>query len=147
MGEYARKLQARAAGKKQQAAAAPKQMSNADFLRKRRMFCVIKGKAHVAELGDSRYHRQWMDELVGGGLDDRTYNQSPRGFYLAPEMVWYRGAMQPVSTGTIRESLADLTADMALPSDTEVYTGARSGPDDVFTGAHLIGTIQDLLVD
>jgi hypothetical protein len=143
MGEYSRKLRARAAGK--QAAAAPKEMSAREFYRQRRMFCVIDGEAHVAELGDSRYHRQWMDGLVDGGLDDRTYNQSPRGFYLAPKIVWYRGAMEPVSMRTISESLADIVSKMALPLETEVYSGARIGPDDVLKGAHLIGTVQNFL--
>lgn len=151
MGEYARKLRARTLGRNPEPVATkvantPKEMTNREFHQQRRMFCVINGVAHVAEVGDSRYHRQWMDGLVEGGvLDDRTYNLSPRGFYLAPEMVWYRGPMQPVGMRSITESIGDLSLMMELPPETEVYSGARSGPDDVFKGLNMVGTVQDLL--
>jgi hypothetical protein len=148
MGEYARKLRARTLGNTQAptaAADAPKQMTNSEFLHQRQMFCVIDGIPYVAAPNDSRYHREWMNELVDGGhIDDRTYNQSPRGFYLAPDMVWYRGPMQPVGMRDITEKIAVLTLMMALPQETMVYSGARSGHDDVLKGVNMIGTIQDI---
>lgn len=150
MGEYGRRLQARLSGKgpalqASRVAAEPPRMSSKEFQRERRMFCVIDGKAYVADQTDSRYHREWMDGLVEGGMDDRTYKLSPRGYYLAPDMVWYRGPFQMVSMRTICEHLSELVDLMQLPLDTKVYSGARIGHDDVLSGEAMMGTIEDML--
>lgn len=148
MGEYGRRLRARMAGKDAAAgprAAEPPRMTGREFQRLRRMFCVIEGKAHVADADDARYHREWMDGLVDGGISEFSYERSPRGYYLAPDMVWYRGPFSPVGMRAIREHLVDLVERMALPHDTKVYSGARPGHDDVLKGEALVGTVADLL--
>lgn len=149
MGEYARKLRARLAGKDVanggHRVAEPSPMTNREFQRKRRMFCVVDGKAFAADPEDTRYHREWMDDLVAGGIDERAYARAPRGYHLAPDMVWYRGPFSPVGMRDIRDHLRDLVELMDLPPETKVYSGARPGHDDVLKGEALVGTIQDLL--
>lgn len=149
MGEYGRRLRARLAGKDtapgRPEVAEPPRMTGREFQRLRRMFCVIDGKTHVADAADSRYHREWMNGLVEGGIGDMSYGRSPRGYYLAPDMVWYRGPFSPVSMRSIREHLVELVEAMGLPHDTKVYSGARPGHDDVLKGETLVGTIEDLL--
>lgn len=149
MGEYARKLRARLAGKGMASARAqnvePPLMTNREFHTQRRMFCVVDGKAHVADQADARYHREWMDALIEGGVEERVYARSPRGYYLAPDMVWYRGPFSPVGMRDIREHLQELVDLMDLPPDTRVYSGARPGYDDVLKGETLVGTIEDIV--
>lgn len=150
MGEYQRKLRARLAGRVADIpgrgrATEPQPMTGREFQRRRRMFCVVEGIVYVTSLEDSRYHREWMDDLGQDRMDDRTYARSPRGYYLAPDLVWYRGTFEGVGMRAIREHLQEVADIMDLPTDTRVYSGARSGPDDVLKGETMVGTIKDLL--
>ncbi len=145
MGEYQRALRARLRGTKQAQAqpvtllgtrrsepSAPK----ADFLGSRRMFAVVGDEVRVAGPGAPRFHREWLKDL-----DDRAFNRIVRGYYLAPDIVFYRGRFDVVPMREIRMHLPRLKALLELPEDTQVHSGARPTNGDDMVGEHHLGPL------
>ncbi len=123
-----------------------------EFHQNRRMFCLMwklnasELELHVAEPGNRGYHRSWMCELAGRSLDDFEFNRCPRGYYLKPNLVWYQGPFDPVSPVLITQWIADVAKAVDLPSDTNVWNGARLSEDsDVLIGRRSLGDVANFL--
>ncbi len=138
MGGYQRRLQARL----RDARKGPEErvVPQSDFKLRRRMFAVVGGQARVAEVGDARFHREWLSDVPY-----LEFDRVIRGYHLDGDVVFYRGTFQIVSIPEIRESLPGLMAMIDLPGDTHVFSGARPAGGDDLRGAHLCGTVDDLL--
>lgn len=114
-----------------------------DFKVRRRMFALVAGEVRVAEVGDRRFHREWLSDV-----SDDEFRRIVRGYHLAPDVVFYRGGFGGVSRRDIEAILPALRDAMDLPEGTVVYSGARpDGPDDDLVGSDRVGTVGSLTRD
>jgi len=120
-------------------------MDEKEYHRKRRMFCIVNDRVHLAPEKDERSHREWMD---AEGLSD-NFEEEVRGVVYEDRLIFFRGSDWQADEKAEKIfflNIADVAKLMNLQKDTLICGGCIVGKiGEVWPPKKVFGRLGDFL--